>query len=109
MAEDDTRLTDPDTRVELNPDPAVDELAVRRNLPDLPARPADTAAKAVWVDYVVALGADRTFVSGDTEHFDPAAVPDDLDDGVLVDPGLTVVEPGLTVPQLRELATRLGG
>jgi hypothetical protein len=34
----------------------------------LPARPADGAAKTKWVDYVVALGADRAHVLGETAH-----------------------------------------
>ncbi|GIE35902.1 hypothetical protein Ait01nite_089470 [Actinoplanes italicus] len=62
----------------------------------IPDRPADTAAKAVWVDYVVALGADRTFVTGATDHYDEKQ-------------GAVVTEPGMTVGQLIELAGRLGG
>lgn len=60
----------------------------------IPDRPAAGASKDVWVDYVVALGADRTFVTTDTEHFDG--------DGY-------AIEPGLTRPQLIDLADRLGG
>lgn len=35
----------------------------------IPARPDDDADLEVWVDYVVALGADRDFVTEDTQHF----------------------------------------
>jgi hypothetical protein len=62
--------------------------------PAIPERPADGASKDVWIDYVVELGADRGFVTGDTEHFDR--------DGY-------TVEPGLTRSQLIALADRLGG
>jgi hypothetical protein len=60
----------------------------------IPERPAASADKAAWVDYVVALGADRTFVTEDTEHFDG------------VEYG---IEPGFTRQQLIDLADRLGG
>lgn len=60
----------------------------------IPDRPADGASKDAWVDYVVALGADRTYVTGETEHFDRDAY---------------VIDPGLTRAQLIELADRLGG
>lgn len=60
----------------------------------IPARPADGAAKDAWVDYVVALGADRTFVTMDTEHFDGTGY---------------AAEPGLSRAGLIALADRLGG
>src|SRR3954468_22954913 len=60
---------------ELDPDWDQDEIARRQTeQPDpIPARPADGAAKAKWVDYCVALGADRTFLTSDTEHYDADA------------------------------------
>lgn len=65
-------------------------------LAPLPDRPAGGAGEEVWIDYVVALGADREFVSGDTDHFDVAE-------------GSVITEPGLTEPELIALADRLGG
>lgn len=62
----------------------------------VPERPADGASRAKWVDYVVALGADRAFVTSDTEHHDAAT-------------GRTVTEPALGRDELIELADRLGG
>lgn len=62
----------------------------------IPDRPADGAPKAKWVDYVVALGADRTFVTEDTEHHDAEL-------------GEAATEPGLSRDELIELADRLGG
>jgi hypothetical protein len=66
--------------------------------PAIPDRPADGAAKAKWVDYCVALGADRTFLTEDTEHGGGGA-----------DGNERITEPALTRDQLIELATRLGG
>lgn len=68
------------------------------NLPAL-ERPADSAGKAAWVDYAVALGADRTYLEGDTEHtaYDQGGNPE------------YVTSPGLTKPELVELADRLEG
>lgn len=60
----------------------------------IPSRPADGASVAAWVDYVVALGADRTFVTADTEHFDGNE---------------RVVAAPLRRGDLIELADRLGG
>jgi hypothetical protein len=62
----------------------------------IPDRPADGATKAKWADYCVALGADRTFITSDTEHFD-------------ADANEAVTEPALTRDELIELADRLGG
>lgn len=47
--------------------------AVMQQPEPIPDRPADGAPKAKWVDYVVALGADRDFVTGQSEHHDPGA------------------------------------
>jgi hypothetical protein len=60
----------------------------------IPDRPADGASKDAWIEYVVALGADRTFVTSDTEHFAGEGYK---------------TEPGLSRPQLIQLADRLGG
>jgi len=60
------------------------------------ARPADGAAKARWVDYVVHLGADRGFVLGETEHHN-------------AETGESEQGRALTREQLAELADRLGG
>ncbi len=79
-----------------------DEVQVRLNgvltgqLQSLPDRPADSAGKDAWVDYVVSLGADRTYVTTTTEHFDERE-------------NASVEEPGLTKAELVELADRLGG
>lgn len=77
----------------------------------LPNRPADGAPKAKWVDYVVALGADRDYVEGNTDHWDAeAALALDPDDPALDFFGSGyVTHSGLTVPELRDLADRLGG
>lgn len=79
-------------------DPAASEAARQAtDQPDpIPDRPADGATKAKWVDYCVALGADRTFLISDTEHFDAEA-------------GEPVTEPALTRDDLIDLADRLGG
>jgi hypothetical protein len=53
MASDDNRRAD-DISVELNP------------LPPIPDRPADSASKGEWVDYVVALGGDRGYAEDQT-------------------------------------------
>lgn len=73
MSTDSAKVTD-DVTVELNGD------QVTSNLPAL-ERPADGALKAKWVDYAVALGADRAWVEGED----------------------------YTVADLRDLADRLGG
>lgn len=60
----------------------------------IPARPTDGASKEKWVDYAVALGADRTFLTEDTTH--------------AADTG-PVTKPALTRAELIKLADRLGG
>jgi hypothetical protein len=70
MATDDNRMTD-EVSAELNP---ADDPGPAEGQPDpIPPRPADGAAKAKWVDYCVALGAERAFLLGETEHYDPDA------------------------------------
>lgn len=93
MSTDGAGLTD-DVQAELNPKAT----ALPADQPDrIPDRPADGAAKAKWVDYVVALGASRD-VAVDTEHWE--GDPDD---------GHPVTVPALTRDELVELADRLGG
>lgn len=60
----------------------------------IPARPSDGAGKDSWVGYVVALGADRTYVTTTTAHFDGEDYGEHA---------------GLTKEQLIDLADRLGG
>jgi hypothetical protein len=62
----------------------------------LPDRPTDGAKKDKWVDYVVALGADRRAVTGNTEHWD-----DEL--------GGHVATEALSREDLINLADALGG
>jgi hypothetical protein len=62
----------------------------------IPDRPADDAPDSEWVDYVVALGADRAFLVGETEHYD-------------ADFGERVPGAALSRTELAELASRLGG
>ena len=62
--------------------------------PPLPRRPADGAAKTDWVEYVVALGASRAFVEGESAHWT----------GVGYAPAT-----GLTVEELKALAAWIGG
>ena len=91
MSSDSSGLTD-EVSAELNPMGAEPGYGPQ---PDpIPDRPADGASKDAWVGYVVALGADRTYVTGETEHFERDAY---------------VIDPGLTRAQLIELADRLGG
>lgn len=94
MSGDSAGLSD-EVHAELNP---ADPLAPQDQAPSVPARPADGAPKARWADYVVALGADRAFVSADTQHWEG-----DKDTGRLV------TLPGLTRDELIDLADRLGG
>jgi hypothetical protein len=69
----------------------------RGSQPDpIPDRPAKSASADAWADYVVALGAGREFVTGDTEHYDAQA-------------GEVVTVAALKKPELIELADRLGG
>lgn len=94
MATDDAGLTD-EVLVELNPAP---DREPPPQLPALPERPADDAGRAAWVAYVVALGADETFVENETEHWEGP-----LDSGELI------TLPALTDAELVELADSLGG
>jgi hypothetical protein len=98
MATDRNELTDEFEIIRSGdyPEGYASENAERVDLPSIPDRPADSAAKAEWVDYAVALGADRTYIDGDTEHYD------ENDEAYHTDSGLTVSD-------LRELADRLGG
>ncbi|MET0426277.1 MAG: hypothetical protein ABW046_20580 [Actinoplanes sp.] len=91
MATNDSGLSD-EVQVELNPTgPEPD----RGRQPDpIPDRPAEGAGRDKWVHYVVALGADRTYVTAETEHFDGVEY---------------VAESSLSRPDLIELANRLGG
>lgn len=91
MSSDSSGLAD-EVISDLNPsDPEPDRGLQPAPIPD---RPADGAGKDAWVDYVVALGADRPFVTADTEHFDGE--------------GYTT-EPSFTRAQLIQLADRLSG
>lgn len=83
-----------EVNAKLNPEP--DDSAPVDQPTTLPRRPADSASKAKWIEYLVALGADPTFLTEDTEHFDARV-------------GESVVEPPLDREQLIELADRLGG
>lgn len=96
-------LTD-EARGELNPEPETEESIAARTAAhvDTPKRPGKSAPIAKWVDYVVSLGADRTFVTEDTEH-----VGWEIEDGRPVQ--VTVTEPALTKADLIALADRLGG
>jgi len=92
MSHDSAGLTD-EVFAELNPAGPEPDYGPQ---PDpIPARPSDGAGIEKWVDYVVALGADRTFVTETTVH--------------RVDPIDAVEAPALKRAQLIELADRLGG
>lgn len=91
MTTSDNGMSD-EIRVELNPTGSEPDRGPQPN--PIPDRPADGAPKLAWVDYVVALGADRTFVSEETVHSDGDR---------------QVEEPALSRPQLIKLADRLGG
>jgi hypothetical protein len=82
------------TQVELNPPGA--ELDNGPQPEPIPARPADGATKAKWLDYVVRLGADQDWVSGHTAHWDDTQ-------------GRYVQSKALSRDELIELANRLGG
>lgn len=97
MTTDGAGLTD-EVIPELNPPPA----EVTDAEPGL-HRPADSASKADWVEYVVALGADRAAVAGESEHWDPTAVASGGTGGDYVR------APELTKAELVELADRLNG
>jgi hypothetical protein len=60
----------------------------------VPDRPADRAPTGKWVDYVVALGADRQFVTAETRHWNGEEYE---------------ASPALRRDDLIELADRLGG
>src|SRR5215218_5507023 len=92
----------------------VDEVAVSLNgdndpdqdhvdLPRIGKRPADSAAKGEWVDYCVALGADRHYLENLTEHYDGTAYVDGVEQAVYEQ------HPALTKEELVDLADRLGG
>jgi hypothetical protein len=95
--------------VEVNPDeePAseagMEEKIADDRLPStgtLPNRPADSADKDKWIDYCVALGASRDYLTSDTQHV------------VTVDAvGEAEYEEhaALTKNELIDLADRLGG
>jgi hypothetical protein len=103
--------------VELNP---AEVSSAPAATPPLPSRPADSAPKSAWVDYVVALGADRG-VAEDTRHYDPRGTERlELEDfvggydgepaeAVRVDVGGYATRKALTRVELIELADRLGG
>jgi hypothetical protein len=97
MSTDSNGLTDGVT-AELNP--AVGDDAGEPQL----KRPPGSAGKAAWVDYCVALGADRDRLEGRTAHY--GVVPHES--GV----GLTngyATPPALAKEELVDLADRLGG
>lgn len=60
----------------------------------LPVRPGDSASKDEWLGYVTALGADRGFVDGQSEHWRGTGY---------------VQATGMTVEELKRLAGWLGG
>lgn len=68
MATDESGLTD-EFQIMLNPVDG-DEEPSPPQLPAIPERPAESASKAEWVTYLVALGADETFLTERTEHWD---------------------------------------
>ena len=70
-------------------------------LPSVPARPSDGAPKAAWIDYAVALGADREALTGEREHWDEQG--GDSENGGYV-PGRA-----LTRNEIRDVADSLGG
>lgn len=93
---------------ELVEGPEVDE-ANYDNLPSLTdgegemQRPAESAGKAEWVKYCVKWGADKAYISGDTDHV-KLTFNEDMQPVTEVE-----THPGLTKDQLMELATSLGG
>lgn len=90
---------------ELNPEDETDserEARLAETEPATPARPAKSAKVEQWVEYAVALGADRTFVTEETTHTAwrlNAGRPEEYQ----------LTEPALTRAELIELADRLGG
>lgn len=91
VAEAPVGLTD-EVVTTMNPPPRPDPAPHVR-----PARPADDADDAAWVDYCVALGADREFLTCDTEHWTGDHH------------GHLVTLPPVTGLDLRALAENLGG
>lgn len=69
-------------------------------------RPAVSASRAKWVDYVVGLGADRDRVGGRTKHY--GVVPHSSGVPGLLEQGYAAL-PALTKDELIDLADRLGG
>jgi hypothetical protein len=65
---DESGLTD-EFKIELNPVDG-DEEPRSPQLPAIPERPAEKASIADWVSYLIALGADETFLTQRTEHWD---------------------------------------
>lgn len=63
-------------------------------LPQMPARPGPSASKAEWVTYVEALGGDRRFLEGESEHWTGTGY---------------AAATGLTGDELQALASWLGG
>lgn len=92
MSDDQNRMAD-GVHVALGDEDVVDDRL--SNLDPLPKRPADSARREEWVSYVVALGADGDFVNNETEHANDHGEVESL--------------PSLTVPDLKDLADRLGG
>lgn len=67
MSHDNAGLTD-EVNTELNPTSPNPDYGPQ---PDpLPDRPSDGASVEKWVEYVVALGADRTYLTETTTHQD---------------------------------------
>jgi hypothetical protein len=89
-----------DVTATLNPVAADAETTARMQggthdpLPPLPPRPADSAAKGEWLDYVTALGGDGRFAAGESEHWTGVGYAQAT---------------GLTVGELQALASWLGG
>jgi len=82
---------------ELNQKPTrAEQLGMRFGRPRIPARPDEDASWDDWVAYAVALGADRTYLTEMTAHYDEAA-------------GKTYDVPQLTKDQVIDLAGCLGG
>lgn len=92
MATDENALTD-EVVIELN-----GKLVGTVEMPPIPDRPDDASDRDEWVEYVVALGADRNFVEAETAHWE--GDPDN---------GEYVLAPALETEQLKDLAKRLGG
>lgn len=88
------RLTD-ELLVELNPEPVA---GPDHEYDALPARPDDDADREDWLEYAVALGADRTFLDETTQHYIGE-----------VDNGHYVEVPSLDVDMLKMIADGLGG